>query len=128
MTKSQVETILTSRAVTHGSYDDNARISQALKDFFRVERGLRLDRGQQDLPADQCETLDMIAQKICRIFSGNNNEPDHFDDIAGYATLSADRARQRRLRTASAAETRDANSGSEANAPTDSGAAQPAPL
>ena len=35
----------------------------------------------------QRESLIVIAQKIARILNGNPNEPDHWHDIAGYATL-----------------------------------------
>lgn len=33
----------------------------------------------------------MIAVKIARILVGDCNHPDHWHDIAGYATLVADR-------------------------------------
>jgi hypothetical protein len=37
------------------------------------------------------ESLDMISNKIARIVNGNPSEPDHWIDIAGYATLIANR-------------------------------------
>lgn len=39
----------------------------------------------------QSESLDMIAHKIGRIIAGDPNVEDHWRDIAGYATLVADR-------------------------------------
>ena len=43
------------------------------------------------LDADQVEALDMIATKIARILNGNPDHVDSWIDIAGYATLVADR-------------------------------------
>lgn len=40
---------------------------------------------------DQKEALEMIASKIARILNGNTNNEDSWRDIAGYATLVADR-------------------------------------
>jgi len=42
---------------------------------------------------DQWEALEMIATKLSRIVNGNPNKIDNWDDIAGYATLVADRLR-----------------------------------
>jgi hypothetical protein len=50
--------------------------------------------GFERLMDDQRETLDMIAHKIGRILAGDPNVEDHWKDIAGYATLSADRVRK----------------------------------
>lgn len=40
-----------------------------------------------NLAACHQESIDMILTKISRIVSGNPSEPDHWDDIAGYAFL-----------------------------------------
>jgi hypothetical protein len=40
---------------------------------------------------DQWEALEMIVHKIGRIVNGNPDVTDHWVDIAGYATLIADR-------------------------------------
>jgi len=40
---------------------------------------------------DQAEALDMIFSKIARILNGDPNHLDSWTDIAGYATLVADR-------------------------------------
>ena len=37
----------------------------------------------------QQECIDMILHKIARIGTGDPNKVDHWDDIAGYATLVA---------------------------------------
>ena len=49
------------------------------------------DHGIYELSPDQAEALDMIAHKIARILNGDPNHHDHWHDIAGYATLIADR-------------------------------------
>jgi hypothetical protein len=78
---SEVAAILAERSVTHGSFRDNARISQALKAIYETSPNWA------SLDAVTREALDMMAGKISRCLSGNPNEPDHFHDIAGYATL-----------------------------------------
>jgi hypothetical protein len=44
---------------------------------------------------DQWEALEMIVHKMGRIVNGNPDEVDHWVDIAGYATLVADRLQGR---------------------------------
>lgn len=41
----------------------------------------------------QRESLSMIFHKIGRILAGDPNFRDHWDDIAGYAKLAADRCK-----------------------------------
>jgi hypothetical protein len=48
-------------------------------------------RNEVHLYPDQLQALDMIATKISRIVNGNPNHTDSWTDIAGYATLVADR-------------------------------------
>lgn len=69
---------LTQRGTTHGNFLSNSAISQGIKECMIPI---------QDLKCYQKEALDMIAHKIARICAGNPNEPDHWHDIAGYATL-----------------------------------------
>jgi hypothetical protein len=45
----------------------------------------------KELDSDQLEALDMIAHKIARILNGDPNYADNWIDIAGYATLVANR-------------------------------------
>lgn len=77
--------LLAARAQTHGSFADNARISQQLKDY------VRLQAGYVDLTDIQREAIDNLSIKLARILSGGggNFNPDNFDDIAGYAELAA---------------------------------------
>jgi hypothetical protein len=83
--------LLQERGKTHGDYTDHARITSRLKDVIYDECTTRVNRGQQPLTPDQRETLDMISHKVGRILAGQANFRDHWDDIAGYARLSADR-------------------------------------
>lgn len=76
---------LAERGVLHGDFTDHANVTQKLKDIIRGGRNY----GKCDL--HEREALDMIAHKIGRIVSGNPHVHDHWHDIAGYATLSADR-------------------------------------
>lgn len=73
--------ILKTRAKTHGDYTETAEIAQALKSVMH-----RSDNWGH-LPAHMKESLDLHATKIARILNGNPYEPDHWQDIAGYATL-----------------------------------------
>jgi hypothetical protein len=80
---SDLDATLCQRNKTHGDFGSNAWIAQQVKDI--MQRGPNWSA----LGRDQKEALHMIASKIGRIMSGNHNEPDHWVDIAGYATLVA---------------------------------------
>lgn len=76
-------TLLEEREKTHGDYTENATIAQALKGV--VEHKTKF------LSAPHRESLDLIFTKIGRILSGDPNTRDHWEDIAGYAMLAAER-------------------------------------
>lgn len=76
---------LATREGTHGDYGDHADVTQRIKDVIRAARTYGSCSNHER------ETLDMIAHKIGRIVSGDPHFHDHWHDIAGYATLSADR-------------------------------------
>lgn len=78
-----IQKILNEREKTHGDYGVHSKISQDLKEIMAKYAG--------NMPSDQRETLSMIAHKIGRILAGDPDFRDHWADIAGYATLSADR-------------------------------------
>jgi hypothetical protein len=80
-----IKDTLNQRSTTHGDYTVHARITQELKRV--IERQDNYDR----LNDCQREALAIIAHKIARILAGNPNFHDHWHDIAGYATLVADR-------------------------------------
>lgn len=78
--------LLQEREKTHGSFADNARISQELKDIF--DRELDASADNNDYGDIQCEALDMIVVKLSRILSGGSDRKEHWEDIVGYAQLA----------------------------------------
>ena len=83
----KVDAILDARAENYGKFIDGAEIMQMLK---RMVHGYIENRGTQ-LAFDQRESIDMIIHKLGRIINGNPDHVDSWRDIAGYATLVADR-------------------------------------
>lgn len=81
--------ILNERETTHGDYIKTSSFAQQVKMLMRETQGWRM------LTCDQQESLDMNATKVARILSGNSCEPDHWDDIAGYANLVSANLRRR---------------------------------
>lgn len=77
--------ILEQRKNTHGDFTSVADIAQELKDTMRD--GCNWASSEMSNP--QYEALEMMCSKMARILCGNPNEPDHWRDIAGYATLVA---------------------------------------
>ena len=82
-----VDETLDARAMDYGKFKDGAALMQGIKrllaDHARVH-----DKTFAD---DQWEALEMIVHKIGRIVNGNPDKVDSWVDIAGYATLIADR-------------------------------------
>lgn len=85
--KTDVDAILDSRAKDYGKFIEGAEIMQMLK---RLVHNYVEDRGTP-LAFDQREAIDMIIHKLGRIINGNPDKVDSWRDIAGYATLVADR-------------------------------------
>lgn len=77
--------LLNERGKTHGDFTDHAAITQALKQEMSYTDKWR------GLTYVQKEALEMIQHKVGRILAGDPNFKDHWDDIAGYAKLVADR-------------------------------------
>jgi hypothetical protein len=78
------DALLQERAKTHGDFTRHAEITQKLKLVF-------FDNKEPTLTYAQCEAVDMIFHKLGRIGAGDPNFRDHWDDIAGYARLVAER-------------------------------------
>lgn len=77
-TLKSVDAILHERGEVYGSFEDNARTSQAIKAAI----------GGGKFPGlVQQEAIDMIANKLARISNGAAAHIDTWKDIAGYATL-----------------------------------------
>lgn len=72
------EELLNSRAETHGDFHQGAMI------FTDITKHLE---NRPHLDSSHKYAITMIATKLARIINGNPNEPDHWLDICGYATL-----------------------------------------
>ena len=82
-----VDDVLNERASTYGRFVDVAETTQTLMGAIAT----RLAERGTIVQHDQALALQMIVQKLARIANG---DPDHLDswlDIAGYATLVAER-------------------------------------
>lgn len=97
-----VDNILTERGARYGKFEDHAIITQALKcvtqgDLVGANRFIgqidpvKINAKYTSMHADQMEALEMIVHKIGRILNGDPDYSDSWRDIAGYATLVADR-------------------------------------
>lgn len=82
---SELGAILAERGATYGDFTTHAEISQAIKAVMAAAPGWA-----RMLPHER-ETCEMIAHKLARLLNGNPHHEDSWRDIAGYATLSADR-------------------------------------
>ena len=77
------EKLLIERQATHGDYKEVARIAQTFRDMMRDTQGWEYMNDTQK------EALDSMASKFGRLGSGNPHFRDHWDDVAGYATLAS---------------------------------------
>lgn len=75
---------LEERGQRYGSFNENSKIMQDLKERMRQTPNWRM------LTSAQKEALDMVAHKIGRILGGDPNYHDSWHDIGGYAKLVAD--------------------------------------
>ncbi len=75
--------VLNEREKTHGSYADVATTAQSLKSVMANTKNWLT------MPDHARESLEMIATKIARICSGDYSATDHYEDVSGYAQLSA---------------------------------------
>ena len=86
--KNELRDVLAERGRRYGDFADNADIAQCFKTVLR--NSPRWGR----LQPDQKEALEVIASKISRILTGDPDYDDNWVDIAGYATLVADRLKR----------------------------------
>jgi hypothetical protein len=75
--------ILNQRQQTHGDYRLNAKVSQALIDIMQDY----MEENWDIIHSYQRHSIMMICMKLGRIAVGDPGEPDHWQDIAGYAEL-----------------------------------------
>lgn len=69
------------RKSTHGDWTKQSKL------FMRIVAAMEGSANYSTLEAYQKAALLNIAQKMSRILTGNAGEPDHWDDIGGYALL-----------------------------------------
>jgi hypothetical protein len=93
-----VESTLKERGARYGDFSDHARLCQALKDVMasfsvvqKMPQGVACVRPWHSLPDTHKQSLEVIADKIARILSGDPNYADNWHDIQGYAKLVEDR-------------------------------------
>lgn len=84
---SGVGKVLDARAEQYGSFMQSSDTTVRIKGIMHNA----VARNELHLYPDQLQALDMIATKISRIVNGDPNHTDSWIDIAGYATLVADR-------------------------------------
>ncbi len=82
----KLDEILDKRKKNYGSFESSSLISQRLKAVIASGR----DR-DRPFEANVAEALEMICHKIARIVNGRDDYADSWYDIAGYATLVANR-------------------------------------
>ena len=85
--KVSVGKVLEARGQDYGKFRDSAALMQGIKRLL-ADHAIRHNKLFAD---DQWEALEMIVTKIARIVNGSPDKVDHWVDIAGYATLVADR-------------------------------------
>jgi hypothetical protein len=85
--RDNVDKTLDARALNYGTFKDGAALMQSIKRTLSAHAATH----GKTFADDQWEALEMIVHKIGRIVNGNPDVTDHWVDIAGYATLIADR-------------------------------------
>jgi len=84
----ETEPLLVERESKYGDYTELARITRVLR--ATLYTGPSWD-GAMSVHQD---ALHMIVVKLARIVNGDPDHEDHWRDIAGYATLAADRCKK----------------------------------
>lgn len=83
--KNEVDSILDERGKQYGNYLKQTEISNDLR------TRMMNTPGWETMEVDMEDALTMIAVKISRILNGMPDYSDNWWDIAGYATLVAER-------------------------------------
>lgn len=80
-----VEDTLLERGKRYGDFSDHARVCQNIKGAMNAAPKW------PDLSDVQAQALEVIADKIARILTGDPNYDDNWHDIQGYARLVEER-------------------------------------
>ena len=83
--------VLKERGKRYGQFVDQAGIAQGIHSVIEYGMGVSGKQKHKDFHVDELEALHMIVNKIARIVNGDPHYSDSWRDIAGYATLVADR-------------------------------------
>jgi hypothetical protein len=86
-----VEEVLKERGTRYGQFVNQAGIAQGIHSVIEYGMGVSGKTKHKDFHVDELEALHMIVNKIARIVNGDPHYSDSWRDIAGYATLVADR-------------------------------------
>ena len=93
-----IENTLVERGNRYGDFTDHARLCQDLKDVMttfavvqNTPNSVAVHFPWGELPTTHKQALEVIADKIARILSGDPNYADNWHDIQGYAKLVEDR-------------------------------------
>lgn len=85
-----VDEVLKERGTRYGVFMGQARIAQSI--HIVLDQAMQMTgKTRFDFAPDQLEAVNMIVNKMARIFNGDPHYSDSWRDIAGYATLVADR-------------------------------------
>lgn len=85
-----INQVLEERGTRYGQFINQAGIAQGLHQV--IEFGMQVTgKTRFDFYVDELEALNMIVNKLARIVNGDPHYSDSWRDIAGYATLVADR-------------------------------------
>ena len=83
----RTDEILADRGSRYGNYLEQASIARDIRRAVFNNMGSRAKK----LAPDQHDAIHMIAVKLSRIANGDPDYVDNWRDIAGYATLVAER-------------------------------------
>lgn len=86
---SDIDKIIAERGKTHGDFGDQTECAQDLKKAFYNWAQ------HNNLTPYMKEAVEMIFHKLARVATGDPFAQEHWDDIAGYATLVSGRAGRR---------------------------------
>lgn len=82
--------VLEERGTRYGEFVNQAGIAQGIHQV--IEFGMKMSgKTRFSFYVDELEVINMIVNKLARIVNGDPHYSDSWRDIAGYATLVADR-------------------------------------
>lgn len=91
-----ISKVLNERGKRYGDFTHHAAVCQCLKEVMMLHTASKYAQ----LSADKKQALDVIADKIARILTGDPEYDDNWIDIQGYAKLAQERLVTPSLRTA----------------------------